>query len=624
MSIEISSPSVIEFRYKDPQSSVGITKLKIESHTINDEGCYIKLGEHPYEAQGIQIVGDSSMTPVDNADEVTTNTYFVDYGSDMVVFDKSKKGQTYQISYYSCGCDLLSASRVFTFLGDTDTPTTLQKIIDDGEKFIELQTTYDSADDLIQTLIQTKNDCVKELDDKTTACKNDLEIKTVNCEGRVDSKITSANDVLTRCTEVNTKMEENLADLNKYRSGILADAQANATDLINDGMGGYVIKTKEEILIVDKLKADGTLDKDDKTVKIWRWNKNGLGYSSTGYNGTFTMAMTKDGAICADFITTGTMSANLLKGGVLKSVSGNGTKLDLTNGSFELHNTQNSKVMSVNADGNLETNTLAVTGDGDNNILFSGNGAKSMILESTNYGDLFLYFKRIDKTNPTNISTGRIGVYSGDDIDRSSQIFIEPGSLAKGAGKVIMRGSNSTVSQNEFIDCQIYGTLYVASTITSANGDYAELFEWNDGNLNNEDRIGYIVTLNNGKIDKANGEDDVLGIISATATVIGDSAETEWKDKYLKDDFGRVQKDKEGNSIINPLWDKNKEYIPRKDRKEWDVVGLNGKLYVRDNGKCEINDYIKAENGIAIPSDKRTNIKMLERVSKNVIRVYKN
>ena len=46
------------------------------------------------------------------------------------------------------------------------------------------------------------------------------------------------------------------------------------------------------------------MDTDDIATakKVWRWNKDGLGYSSTGYNGPFALAMTQDGQIVADFV----------------------------------------------------------------------------------------------------------------------------------------------------------------------------------------------------------------------------------------------------------------------------------------------------------------------------------
>jgi hypothetical protein len=52
-------------------------------------------------------------------------------------------------------------------------------------------------------------------------------------------------------------------------------------------------------------------DFEDLSVatKVWRWNKAGLGYSSNGYNGPYGTAITADGRINADFITTGTLNA---------------------------------------------------------------------------------------------------------------------------------------------------------------------------------------------------------------------------------------------------------------------------------------------------------------------------
>ena len=57
-------------------------------------------------------------------------------------------------------------------------------------------------------------------------------------------------------------------------------------------------------------------------TKIWRWNLSGLGYSSTGYNGTYKTAITQDGHIVADFIDTGTLTANIIKAGIMQSTNG--------------------------------------------------------------------------------------------------------------------------------------------------------------------------------------------------------------------------------------------------------------------------------------------------------------
>ena len=101
----------------------------------------------------------------------------------------------------------------------------------------------------------------------------------------------------------------------------LEQAIINATNWITGNKGGYVIFQKNaddqpyEILIMD------TPDINTAT-KVWRWNNGGLGYSSNGYNGPYATAITQDGAIVADFITTGTLQANLIKSGIIQSQDG--------------------------------------------------------------------------------------------------------------------------------------------------------------------------------------------------------------------------------------------------------------------------------------------------------------
>lgn len=114
---------------------------------------------------------------------------------------------------------------------------------------------------------------------------------------------------------------------------VLQAAIDRASDKIKTGLGG-IIKDKnnangqrEELLIL--CDDNVTADSDYMQVqKIWRVNKNGIGYSNTGYNGQFALAMTSAGEIVADRITTGTMSANRIKGGTMSlggSGNGNGT-----------------------------------------------------------------------------------------------------------------------------------------------------------------------------------------------------------------------------------------------------------------------------------------------------------
>ena len=103
---------------------------------------------------------------------------------------------------------------------------------------------------------------------------------------------------------------------------LINSAVKNATDLITGQNGGYVVVNTAtengqpyELLILDKPSIT-------EAVNVWRWNVGGLGFSKNGYNGPYETAITADGQIVADFITSGTLVANIIKAGVLQSQDG--------------------------------------------------------------------------------------------------------------------------------------------------------------------------------------------------------------------------------------------------------------------------------------------------------------
>jgi hypothetical protein len=116
---------------------------------------------------------------------------------------------------------------------------------------------------------------------------------------------------------------------------------------------------------------------------------------------------------------------------------------------------------------------------------------------------------------------------------------------------------------------------------TGGGADYAEYFEWADGNPLNDDRRGYTVAFVGDKIKIAEVGDVVVGVVSATPSVVGNAAWNTWQGKFLMDDFGVAIKDVDGRPMLNPAFDENEVYVPREDRKEWSPIGLVGKLRVR-------------------------------------------
>lgn len=185
------------------------------------------------------------------------------------------------------------------------------------------------------------------------------------------------------------------------------------------------------------------------------------------------------------------------------------------------------------------------------------------------------------------------------------------------------------------------GSVHADAEYTTPCADYAEYFEWEDGNPDVEDRVGYFVKLNGEKIVKCGEFDKPLGIVSAKPAIIGDSGEMHWKGKYLTDDFGRVQYhdvvipaeyDDEYNLIseehierqpvLNPDWDSSEEYVPRKNRPEWSPVGVLGKLVVYDDGTLRSGDLCRpGTDGIAVKSIEN-GYPVLKRVSENKVLVW--
>ena len=133
----------------------------------------------------------------------------------------------------------------------------------------------------------------------------------------------------------------------KETRGQMADAIAHATELITGNLGGYVIlhdsdadSFPDEILIMDT--PDITT-----AQKVWRWNKNGLGYSGSGYVGPFsTLALTADGKIVADAITTGTLNADLIKAGIISDAN-NKFAINMTDGSSVLDQMKSKTSVSI-------------------------------------------------------------------------------------------------------------------------------------------------------------------------------------------------------------------------------------------------------------------------------------
>lgn len=246
------------------------------------------------------------------------------------------------------------------------------------------------------------------------------------------------------------------------------------------------------------------------------------------------------------------------------------------------------------------------------------------------------------------------------------------GSMTNTTGDAMVIGNGS--SRSALSNCfrvTFAGATYGIGSFHTTGADYAEFFEWLDGNNGHEDRVGHFVTMEGSYIRYAEPGDYILGIVSGQPAIVGNSDE-DWLGRWQHDEFGRFVKEyletsyeeidtsemteeeiheleteedvelrddiyyRRTEHIVghetpswrhkaNPDYDPNAPYIERKDRPEWDYIGMMGVLSVYDNGQCQVNGFCQCgDGGIAVPADiwqPGLTYRVIERVTDDIIRV---
>ena len=249
--------------------------------------------------------------------------------------------------------------------------------------------------------------------------------------------------------------------------------------------------------------------------------------------------------------TTGSVGTVMLSGGseaYIGTVTGNPVKFLVNDSERGRFTTNNGGFFGVSNDGTYGSsfttqNSHYIHGSFDDSAL------RINVTHATFGSNVFL----ANATRSATSSYTMFSAYSGDYSDREFQL----------------RGD---------------GNAYADASWNGGGADYAEYFEWSDGNTAEEDRRGYSVVLDGNQIRKATDSDnpsEIIGVISGNPSVVGDAAWNKWVGKYIKDDFGSYILDEDGHRTPNPDYDESQEYTPREDRPEWDAVGLMGKLRIR-------------------------------------------
>ncbi len=164
--------------------------------------------------------------------------------------------------------------------------------------------------------------------------KYNLNINTRVFEFIYDGMVEEIEDVTLSNADIGSLKVPTLNSVSKEvenkpsREEVTSTTRKEISDFINAGFGGYVMIYKDEIYIMDS-------PKKENAVKCLRINMNGIAGSTTGWQGPYNVAITVDGQIIADRMTTG----------ILKSLNGE-SWFNLDNGDAQI----TGELRSVNGD----------------------------------------------------------------------------------------------------------------------------------------------------------------------------------------------------------------------------------------------------------------------------------
>lgn len=282
--------------------------------------------------------------------------------------------------------------------------------------------------------------------------------------------------------------------------------------------------------------------------------------------------------------------------------------------SNELSDNQNVYAADLN-------NLVRLAGDGENVFNDSQGAVAFQVKGDTDAGLLYVNgagdgvnIGQVDTTNPAVgklqvKTTDKEGMFvTVDNTTKSCQVLWGQSTTGTRTAVVqkILGDDTSTSSQYDMIQAMQFDGASTYSNVfkVSATGDvtydgsssspaadFAEMFEWADGNPNTEDRIGVSVILQDGKVAPCPEGQEPIGVVSATAGFIGNNP-LAWHGKFVTDSLGRRTGGIAFNYNPDISGEADANYTPRTSRPEWATVGLLGRIRVKA-GQPTASNWIK-------------------------------
>lgn len=254
-----------------------------------------------------------------------TKTVAFEQNIEQAQYLNEETGQPNQIAYKeACIADLRAQAQAY--IDANCTPQINYTLKANLERITDIGDTVEVIDerlnlDLMTNIIAFDYDCI-------LGKYTELEF------GNIKKKLSNLAQNITNAAveKVQTEGQNSITALESE----LAQSQAQIAGVLGSG---NVIYDGNQILVVD------TLPKEDARNVI-RINNAGIGFSTTGINGSFTSAWTIDGTLNMQAINVINLTANMIKGGTLKLGSNYNQ-----NGILELYDDANNLIATMDDNG---------------------------------------------------------------------------------------------------------------------------------------------------------------------------------------------------------------------------------------------------------------------------------
>ena len=293
------------------------------------------------------------------------------------------------------------------------------------------------------------------------------------------------------------------------------EAIESATDEIIGAKGGNIVthlneqNQPYELLVTDNL--DLSMAKN-----IWRFNLGGLGFSKNGYNGPYALAITQNGAIVADFITVGTLTANIIRAGILRDLN-NKNYWNLETGDMVISGRLNAasgtfkgelQAASGTFSGALQAATGSFSGAINGGSIAIGGDQSQPVFSVDSNGKVTMRLFDLEGTG--NAATIGCSVLNAEYI-RGGTVVIE-GDLDMNGGTINAGDIEASTVGAGTVEC---GNLYCQNPPwTSIYDDSDRRLKKNVEDINGKDALAFILALNPKSYTLKKDNRDALGFIA--------------------------------------------------------------------------------------------------------------